>query len=244
MQLLPRSTISLIFFFCTCKSILWSCEAFAVAPIAATLRPYGATTSRFSTTTLLATRRKRRRKTSSDDGSNDESDEASFTSGDLPDFDIAGDDESATTTKKAKPIKPNELSPEMMARSSARPARSVNQLIQDRALESKFVFDDDEVTDRSLPDLAKVVASSSSSSRKRKRTSKKTTIPIATEEKESPFRFLESIPFFRDETTGKVTPLKVLEGGTWLGIVLLLTWEVYINTPLFDRAAPLVPIVY
>lgn len=30
----------------------------------------------------------------------------------------------------------------------------------------------------------------------------------------------------------------------WLGIYLLIGWEVYINSPLFDRAAPLAPLVF
>lgn len=38
--------------------------------------------------------------------------------------------------------------------------------------------------------------------------------------------------------------LKVLENGAWVGIGLLVIWEVYINSPFFDRAAPLIPVVY
>ena len=30
----------------------------------------------------------------------------------------------------------------------------------------------------------------------------------------------------------------------WVGIFILVGWEVYINSPLFDRAAPLAPLVY
>ena len=37
---------------------------------------------------------------------------------------------------------------------------------------------------------------------------------------------------------------KLLEAGTWLGIFLLVAWEFYINSPLFDRAAPMAPVVY
>eukprot|EP00584_Thalassiosira_punctigera_P009026 CAMPEP_0172529792 /NCGR_PEP_ID=MMETSP1067-20121228/3779_1 /TAXON_ID=265564 ORGANISM="Thalassiosira punctigera, Strain Tpunct2005C2" /NCGR_SAMPLE_ID=MMETSP1067 /ASSEMBLY_ACC=CAM_ASM_000444 /LENGTH=298 /DNA_ID=CAMNT_0013313915 /DNA_START=136 /DNA_END=1032 /DNA_ORIENTATION=+ len=38
--------------------------------------------------------------------------------------------------------------------------------------------------------------------------------------------------------------LKLLENGAWVGIGLLVVWEIYINSPLFDRAAPLIPVVY
>ncbi len=30
----------------------------------------------------------------------------------------------------------------------------------------------------------------------------------------------------------------------WLGIILLIVWEAYINSPLFERAAPLAPVVF
>jgi hypothetical protein len=38
--------------------------------------------------------------------------------------------------------------------------------------------------------------------------------------------------------------MKVLENGAWVGIGLLVLWEFYINSPFFDRAAPLIPVVY
>ncbi|KAL7438148.1 hypothetical protein ACHAXH_008405 [Discostella pseudostelligera] len=37
---------------------------------------------------------------------------------------------------------------------------------------------------------------------------------------------------------------KLLENGAWVGIGLLVLWEFYINSPFFDRAAPLIPVVY
>lgn len=38
--------------------------------------------------------------------------------------------------------------------------------------------------------------------------------------------------------------LKLLENGAWVGIGLLVLWELYINSPFFDRAMPLIPVVY
>lgn len=41
-----------------------------------------------------------------------------------------------------------------------------------------------------------------------------------------------------------VNVLKLLENGAWVGIGLLVVWEIYINSPFFERAAPLIPVVY
>jgi hypothetical protein len=38
--------------------------------------------------------------------------------------------------------------------------------------------------------------------------------------------------------------VKVTKNGAWVGIGLLAVWEIYINSPFFDRAAPLIPVVY
>eukprot|EP00580_Thalassiosira_gravida_P000715 CAMPEP_0201600070 /NCGR_PEP_ID=MMETSP0492-20130828/1295_1 /ASSEMBLY_ACC=CAM_ASM_000837 /TAXON_ID=420259 /ORGANISM="Thalassiosira gravida, Strain GMp14c1" /LENGTH=299 /DNA_ID=CAMNT_0048062777 /DNA_START=20 /DNA_END=919 /DNA_ORIENTATION=- len=38
--------------------------------------------------------------------------------------------------------------------------------------------------------------------------------------------------------------LKLLENGAWVGIGALVLWEFYINSPLFDRAQPIIPVVY
>lgn len=38
--------------------------------------------------------------------------------------------------------------------------------------------------------------------------------------------------------------VKLLENGAWVGIGLLVLWEVYINSPFFDRASPMIPPVY
>jgi hypothetical protein len=62
----------------------------------------------------------------------------------------------------------------------------------------------------------------------------------AAEEEKS---FLEKIPQILDEK-GQVSPIKILEQGTWVGIAILVLWEVYINSPFFERAAPMAPVVY
>ncbi|KAL7573906.1 hypothetical protein ACA910_001919 [Epithemia clementina (nom. ined.)] len=55
---------------------------------------------------------------------------------------------------------------------------------------------------------------------------------------------LGGIPFLVDEEKGQVTALKIIEAGTWFAIAVLISWEIYINSPFFERAAPLAPIVY
>ncbi|GMI06538.1 hypothetical protein TrVE_jg200 [Triparma verrucosa] len=62
---------------------------------------------------------------------------------------------------------------------------------------------------------------------------------------------LNPIEKLRELVTPKTSPekkeinyLKILENSTWVGIGLLVLWEVYINSPLFERAAPMAPIVY
>eukprot|EP00978_Attheya_sp_CCMP212_P005655 scaffold12688_cov49-Attheya_sp.AAC.1 len=40
------------------------------------------------------------------------------------------------------------------------------------------------------------------------------------------------------------TAVDALEIGAWTGIYLLVAWEVYLNSPFFDRAATMIPVVY
>tara|TARA_B110000305_G_C18951468_1_gene408552 strand:- start:132 stop:413 length:282 start_codon:yes stop_codon:yes gene_type:complete len=37
---------------------------------------------------------------------------------------------------------------------------------------------------------------------------------------------------------------KVLENITWVSIGVLVFWEIYINSPFFERLAPLAPVVF
>jgi hypothetical protein len=40
------------------------------------------------------------------------------------------------------------------------------------------------------------------------------------------------------------TATDLLETGAWTGIYLLVAWEVYLNSPFFNRAASMIPVVY
>ena len=146
-------------------------------------------------------------------------------------------------------------------------AGSTEDLLRNRALEKSFKFDDTNVKE-DLPSLGQlsgkkgrggVDGSTSSNTEpsssgsfvveqkvgsKRARAEARRAAAIeaerAAEEEKS---FLQKVPQFLDEK-GEVSAIKILESGTWVGIGILVLWEVYINSPLFERAAPMAPVVY
>lgn len=75
--------------------------------------------------------------------------------------------------------------------------------------------------------------------------------PAIVEEEES---FLDKLPFAdklpfgnksdSNEPKEEKSLIKLLEEGTWACIYALVAWEVYINSPLFQRQAPLAPVVF
>jgi hypothetical protein len=139
--------------------------------------------------------------------------------------------------------------------------RSVRELIRDRSLESKFEFEASAGADV-LPDIAEMargeaLASASdmdddmddeaSVGKKRARQEARRAAAQAMEPEPEQGSFLESIPFIQDsirDEKGKITGVKLLEFGTWAGIYSLVAWELYLNSPLFDRVNPLIPVVY
>lgn len=206
-----------------------------------------------STFTLLQAKKKRRRK----DSASEEDDDGSG----LPDFDLNdGEDDDAVVTKTSSSSRSStsggldEISANMMG-SSRSPKGSVKDLINDRSLESRFEFEQNSAVEQ-LPDLAELAASKRSgnsvgetvtSGSKRARQEARRTAAQALEPAEDEKNWYENIPFLKDaiqDESGKVTPVKLLEFGTWTGIYSLVAWEVYLNSPLFHRAAPMVPVVY
>lgn len=214
-------------------------SAFSIGPLGSASAHHGATLI-----TLSAKTPKRRKRK---DMSNESTDS-------LPDFDI--DDPSATTSdsastsgKQASGVRAdtktgslNEITPAMMG-TSFQKETSVNDLIRDRSLERKFEFDDS-LEDASLPDLA-VLPNNGEQSLGKKKARQAARMAAAAEKKkeEEEGSMLKRIPFLLDEK-GEVSAIKILENGTWLGIGLLVGWEVYINSPLFERAQPMIPVVY
>lgn len=223
------------------------------------IRPTFTLKSSNSLNSILSATRKRRRKDESSESSPDNSNSNNI----LPDFDLDEDEEivGATetsavkkSTKKSAGSISNEISPNMMG-SAGKPVRSISDLIADRSLEQKMDFDMP-ISDVVLPDLAVVARSDDSdqgpssvmkSNRKKERQleARRLASIAAEKEKEDEERMslLNALPGIRDES-GKVSAVKILETGTWACIYTLVAWEIYINTPLFDRAAPMAPIVY
>lgn len=69
----------------------------------------------------------------------------------------------------------------------------------------------------------------------------------AIEAKESELQeggLLSNVSFLQGEDGKPKSPIKLLEEGTWACIYILVAWEVYINSPFFERAAPLAPVVF
>eukprot|EP00526_Cylindrotheca_closterium_P019888 CAMPEP_0113660980 /NCGR_PEP_ID=MMETSP0017_2-20120614/33189_1 /TAXON_ID=2856 /ORGANISM="Cylindrotheca closterium" /LENGTH=229 /DNA_ID=CAMNT_0000575651 /DNA_START=39 /DNA_END=729 /DNA_ORIENTATION=+ /assembly_acc=CAM_ASM_000147 len=168
---------------------------------------------------------------------------------DLPDFELDGDDGALPDFdlgEEDAPVKPAAKKPTETTDFplNATPAASLDDLIADRKLESKFVFDES-VEDKSIPDFVDFAGPSDSappapgSKAERRAQRKAAAIARVEAEKESTF----DIPFITDES-GKISGLKILEAGAWAGIFLLIGWEVYINSPFFDRAGPMAPVVF
>ena len=56
--------------------------------------------------------------------------------------------------------------------------------------------------------------------------------------------FLNGFSFGKDKDGNPKTPIKLLEEGTWACIWALIAWEVYINSPFFERQGSMPPIVF
>ena len=243
--------------------LLDSSVAFTAAPIQRSAAPC-LTTTTTTTTTQLDAKKRRRRKTDDDSPASDEDD--------LPDFVIDNPEESPVERKKKADSSSSaskvmmttpegeEITAAMMGRAGA-PTRSVRDLLTDRSLEQKLSFDVDNpsAAEEELPDLLQMGRGTSSSSssnaatgdegtgkKKAKQAARQAAAMARQQEQEEEITLnslLKNVPFFLDEK-GQVSGVKILEAGTWTGIALLVSWEFYINSPLFDRAAPLSPVVY
>lgn len=177
----------------------------------------------------------------------------------LPDFDLDGEGgENAKQTTRVKiSSNPDEITDAMMADPNAAGiSRSFDELITDRSLESKFEFEDS--GDPEIPDFVQLAKESSSSvdgiiptsegtgMTKKQRQAERVAnaIKLKEEEEQKGKNFFSSNPKFLNEK-GEVSAVKILEQGAWLGIYTLVGWELYINSPLFDRATSVnAPIVF
>lgn len=166
------------------------------------------------------------------------------------------------------------ITPNMMAsapatnRAVTNTVVSVNDL-RDRSLEQKLeslLSEDLTVTEQvkeELPDLLtlqrdrkkvtteQILLSASSLSKKERQTLARQQQDMEQQSKRAEMSSQEDggdnifskLPFITNES-GKIEPIKALEAATWTCIIALVLWEVYINSPFFSRAAPIIPIVY
>ena len=210
---------------------------------------------------MAAPKKKRRRR--KQQVANDSDDE-----GDLPDFELKEEIEAqespkrrqqqqASTASSSDPL--GEITPSMMASSSSStgggggPTRSVTDLLRDRSIEQKLDFDEEDATvsgGEPLPDLLALARQQQQQQppmgkKKARQAARVAAAKAAAKEQEesASSSILTKIPFILDEK-GTVSPVKILESGAWLGIGLLVVWELYINSPFFERAQPMIPVVY
>lgn len=193
----------------------------------------------------MAKKKRRRRKEEPISSSFSSTDNEDNDDDDLPDFDL-GDGEQETTTKRFTGT--DEITGAMMG--SEKPLTSVKDLINDRSLERAFVFDEPEDP---LFDLAELKSSPSKIGKKAARAVARREAATLNQGKaagdgdlpslvDSASDLLGQVPFLKSDRENSA--LKLVENFTWLSIFALVAWEIYINSPLFQRAAPLSPIVY
>ena len=191
---------------------------------------------------LLAAKKKRRRRKTVEQAAPAADDS---TSAELPDFDLEGEDDAASSQSSSatsRVVDGNTITPNMMSTKQAGGA-SLGDLLNDRSLEAKFEFDTPEGSD-DLPDLlGPQFRQPTAPGKKKARQAARQAAAQARTQEEEFSNPLANLPFLLNEK-GEVSGVKILESGAWLGIGLLLLWEVYINSPFFERAAPLIPVVY
>lgn len=205
----------------------------------------------------LSSKRRRRKKDESSSYTNKD------VQGDdsLPDFDITEQNDDASTNSIGSmavsyiPVSSGVVE-NMKSSSKTMGKKSLQELLADRSLETKFKFEEPSET-TALPDLTLIESYEKStatkainlmpSNRKRDRRDEARRLAqlAADQERQEAERraVLDKLPGIRDEK-GNISGVKILETGTWACIISLIVWEIYINSPLFERAAPMTPIVY
>lgn len=180
---------------------------------------------------------------------------------DLPDFDLEEDTSSSATELSGGDMSLNNSAKNsvtmdlndpkvldaMKGTSKKRGDRISKALTRDQELEKRFQFAGKEIKDPTLPtNLASIRSESGTKQtvgKKAARNEARRRAAIEAKESENDAEsFLSKLPVGQKD--GKLNYLKLVEQGTWAGIFLLVAWEVYINTPIFNRAAPLSPVVF
>jgi len=142
-----------------------------------------------------------------------------------------------------------------------KPMMEAKDLLRDRSLESELPFGE-EMDAEPLPSFAEYIQNGPGTTtdggqpqptgKKKARQAERQAAAksIADEEaeagklKELAATILSKVPFLGVKEGEEFTQIKVIETLTWLGIYSLVGWEVFINSPFFERAAPLSPAVF
>jgi len=228
------------------------CGAFMLAPfLSRTTKGKYASCMKSRTSLLVKKKRKRRTETADDDEDPDA----------LPDFDLKDDivlDSTSSANPSAKKpaemgmslnseIGSDEILREAMKGSGSKGIISAKDLLRerDRNLEQSFEFDE---VSTPLPTLGKVKDELQPIGKKKAKAEARREAAIkaaaADESSSSIDDLISALPFVGKKPGEKTTPIKLLETGAWAGIAILVVWELYLNSPLFERAAPLAPVVY
>ena len=194
-----------------------SCQAFLVPTTSSTKSRRGGVKGSkparapFSALHVQKKRRRRRRDVSEEGDADGVTGE--YSSGGLPEFELDDDEEEAEAVAKSKRAavsrNPDEITSAMMGSPNS-PSSSIRDLLTDRSLESKLQFDEEDITDNSLPDL--VVLSRSATQEGASTGSKKARKAAAIAANESKADSIVSkLPFVTNEkgefSTVKVSPL-------------------------------------
>jgi hypothetical protein len=140
----------------------------------------------------------------------------------LPDFDLDSPEDEPQKKSSAQPVNLGEITPLMMGDAN-KSVRSVQELISDRSLETKFVFEE-KGDDTSIPDFAQLAQTSASSSsslslndgmpvgKKKLRQDERRTNSSTTKEIKQGDNPLSNLPFLTNDA-GEFSPIKLLEAG-------------------------------
>lgn len=210
------------------------------------------------TTTKLHARKRRKRK---DDPTNNDPtrDAPTFidnSEDELPDFDIDDDaDESSSATETStSPSLSMDLSDAMsdpsvraaMQGSASSSALDARDVLRSRNREVESTFEFDEVpSPLPRPGQAKGMGGEKVGKKRAKAELRRAAAieRAQLEEDEGPGIFSSISDLFTGKATDGGIP-KFVETGTWASIFVLILWEVYINSPLFERAQPMIPVIY
>ncbi|KAI2511314.1 hypothetical protein MHU86_3096 [Fragilaria crotonensis] len=217
--------------------------------------------TRFELQSVLMAKKVRRKRKDGDaiDNAGVSAPETALDFDDLPEFTLESDlpeEYSKEISRKVASSSIDRETPRMKAQmgGSVKPLSSLSDLLNDRSLEAQLNFDEP-VDAEPLPSLSEFVKAGGAKGevigkKKARQQERRAAAIAAADVEEEDGGFFSNLPFFgagkdKDSDEDKeINPIKLLESGTWACIYILVAWEVYLNSPLFERAAPMAPIVY